>query len=273
MLDIPDLRGIIEQAVQNGWSTQEIQGAMMQTDWWRTRTESQRQYIELKANNPAELDASNPGSKANQMMNHIWTLAGQAGISLNLSVQQLQFFTLAALNNGWDDAQIKGEFANLVQTQNANAGSIGNQMEAISNSYLVAPSLQDTNWWASQIAAGFQTLDTYKAHMQEAAISRYPWLTTQLQQGQTMATITDPMRQDIASLLEISPTQVDFTGNKFYAHVLDYVPPGETDHRMMTRSEADTYIRGLPQYGTTQQARDSVGQQVSSLLKTWGTIS
>jgi len=278
MLGIPELRTLLEESVANGWSQQQFQAQLQQTDWWKTTSGSVVNFLQLQSSNPAELDFNAPGSQANQKYQDILVMAAQHGV--NLSQQQAQDLAINAIKYGWDANQMQGFIATYVQYGNGvnNAQSVIQQLQGLAGNYLYTPSQQALQQWATGIAGGTQTTDQYTAFLQQQAMLKYPGMADMLQQGFTPQQIVDPLRQEAAKTMEISPDQIDFVNDPTYSKVLQYVPPGQTagqpqPQRMMTTSEMDTYLRGTKQWGYTQQARNQVGQLANGILSTWGVVA
>lgn len=280
MLDIPELRAIVEGKVQNGWGADVVQGKLEATQWWRTTSDAQRAYIELQANSPAELDFNNAGSQAAQKLALIQNQASGLGLT-NMDPARMQALALQAIQFNMSTQQIAAALAAEVHYSTGAPPGPGNtaaapiaQLKAAAAQYFQNPSDAALTQYAQQVIGGQQTLDGINSIFANQAKSQYSWLAPQIDSGQTMVQITDPVKQNLANLLEVDPATIDFQNNPKYQKVLDYVPQGDTVHRMMTTSEADTYARSDPTLGyqNTKGARDLVGQTVQNLLNTWGVV-
>jgi hypothetical protein len=80
------------------------------------------------------------------------------------------------------------------------------------------------------------------------------------------------MRTEAAKTMEVQPGSIDFVNNPTYSHILDFVPPDATAHRVMTLSEMDQYLKQLPAYGYTQNARDAQAGLAQTLAQTFGKV-
>lgn len=50
----PELGPVLRQAAAEGWTDTRLEGAIQQTNWWKTHAESARNYLQLAATDPAE---------------------------------------------------------------------------------------------------------------------------------------------------------------------------------------------------------------------------
>lgn len=276
LLDIPDVATVLEQAVVNGDSAEQVQAAIQQTNWWKTTSQAVKNYEQDKANNPADYSFTTPGSKAAQTVAQIQSMAGQIGVSL--APETAQELAQNALQFGWSSQQIQqaiGSHANTSGQGPGNAGGIADQIKAMASSYYMTLTPQALQSWAQNIAAGTQTLQQFQAQMQQNAALKWTGFAGQLQAGNNMVQLTDSLRQEAAKTMEVDPNSIDFMNNPTYSKILDYVPPDTANgvHRVMTLSEMDQYLKSQPAWGYTQAARDSAAQLEQTLATTWGRIA
>lgn len=280
MLNIPEIRVILETAAQKQWDQQTLEAQVRSTKWWQTTSQNQEEFAQLQATSPEELDFSNPGSQASQRLAHVQQISAAAGVG-GLDIGSLQKIALNTMEFGWSDDLIRQALA-AQATYNPNATgfsptsdapTVAAQLQSINNDYLIGNDPTAMQSWIKGLVAGTWTPDMYKQQAQIQAASKYAWAAPQLQQGLNMAQITSSLRSQAAQLMETDPTQIDFVNNPTYSKILDYVPPGDTVHRAMTGSEASTYLRGTSQWGYTQQARDLAGTWASNLTKTFGKVA
>jgi hypothetical protein len=89
--------------------------------------------------------------------------------------------------------------------------------------------------------------------------------------------IVDPLRQDAAQLMEVTPESINFMSDPTYSKILTYRPPDAGNAvqpiRTMTNSEMETYLRGTSQYSYTQNARNNASDLSDSILTTLGKVA
>lgn len=273
LLDIPSVKDVLEKAVAQGLNTNQIQAAIQQTAWWQSTSQAVKNFEQQSANNPADYSFANPGSVANQTLSQIRNEAGTLGVQL--SDGQAQELATNALKYGWSNQQIQqaiGTTVTYAGPGQTNAGSVIQNLNTLAGQYLMSPTPQVMQSWAQNIAAGTQTLDQFKAYLTQNASLKWTGMASQIQQGYTPNQIIDNYRSEAAKTMEVDPNSIDFVNNPTYSKILDFVPPDSKDgvHRLMTQSEMDQYLKGLPQWGYTQQARDTAATFEDTVTKTWG---
>lgn len=50
----PEVANVLRTAMANKWGPDEVQGAVLQTNWWRSKTNGERDWLQTLATNPAE---------------------------------------------------------------------------------------------------------------------------------------------------------------------------------------------------------------------------
>jgi hypothetical protein len=273
LLTIPEVKQQLEQGAVKGWDTDRTMAGIEQTQWWQTTSNAYRQYAADKAQNPGDYTFTTPGSKASQQYAHIIDLATKAGV--NLTPAQAQQLATNSLMYGWTDEQTQAAVGAAVNpSTGANAQSVMQQVNGAAGEQFQKLSPQVAASWAQNIAGGTQTLDQLKAQMASDAASKWTGYGPQLQQGMTMNQLTNGLRQNAATTMEVDPTTVDFVNNPMYSKVLDYVPANSPNgvHRVMTQSEMDAYLKSQSQWDTTQQARDQSAALATTLTQAFGKM-
>lgn len=274
LLDIPSVKGILEQAVAAGDNAQQIQAAVQQTEWWKTTSQAVKTYEQNKANNPADYSFTTPGSQASQILAQVQNEAASQGVTLNPT--QLQQLATNYMQYGWNAQQLQqavGSLATYGGGTTGNAQSVAQQLTTIAGNYYQQPTTAALQSWIQNIVAGTQTLQQFQAQMQADASQQWTGYAQQLAAGSNMEQLTSNLRSQIANTLEIDPTDINFTSGP-YSTILDYVPPNSPNgvHRVMTQSEALQYVKSNPTFGYqyTQNARDAAAQIEQQLTQTFG---
>lgn len=276
MLNIPEIRTVLEQGAQQGWDQGTLEAKVRSTQWWQTTTQAQQEFLHLQATSPAELNFDNPGSRAQTTLQQVMSDASKAGYPLDQATARS--LAMKAMQFGWNDQLILTAITAQTQYANpatwaTNAPPIAHQIAQTAAEYFQKLDPASTATWANQITSGQQTFDTFKAHLSDQAKQKWVGMANQLDQGLTPYQITSGLRSDAAQTMETDPTRIDFLNDPVYQKLLDYVPPGETGHRLMTHSEATTYLKSQPSWGYTQQARDQGGSLAKNILTTLGRIA
>ena len=274
LLNEPGLAPVLEKAAVEGLSADQVQALIEQTPWWKTTSAAMRQYEQDRAMNPADYNFNTPGSKAAQMYAQIANAA--AGFGVMLSPTQIQQLASQALQFGWTNQQIQMYVGKDATTSNAQ--QVVQQLNTIANSYFQTLSHQNQQLWASQVAGGLRTLPEFQAQMAQQAAGQWTGYAQQLLNGYTMTQLTDNLRQEAAKTMEVDPNSINFTNDPLYSRIVDFAPPtpaGATQlpqHRVMTLSEMDQFLKSTRQWDFTQNARDQAATMAQTIAENFGRI-
>lgn len=305
LLQIPSVAGVLENAVASGDTTDAIVAAVENTEWWTTTSAANRQYLQNLAENPADYSFTTPGSTAAQQLTEIQTIAAQQGVTLTAS--QAQSLATQSLQYGWTTAQIQQNIGSTVSVTGApgdtsqfssitgqpttdTAASVVQQLNSIAGNYAQLQSNSSLQQWAQQIAGGTQTIQSFTAAMAQQAAGQFPALASGLSQGQTVTQLLQSQINQMSQLLEVDPSQIEsgLLTDPSYSKILTGGTGGSSPAMSMTTgsgsgtatsvsggtpmttSEVAQYTRGLPQWQTTQNARDTGAQVSQTILQAFG---
>jgi len=111
----PELKSLIQAAVAGQWSNEKFQSKFMNTNWYRGREASVRQWADLTTRDPAEA-----ASKIYDKKLELSDMATQLG--LNLSDAQINFYATEALKFGMSQQALKDVFGGMVDYTPGNMG-------------------------------------------------------------------------------------------------------------------------------------------------------
>lgn len=99
LLDVPELRTVLLDATRGGWDTARVQGALQATNWWKQHSDTQRQWLEEKSNDPA--------SAAQQLRTVEGNITAEARkLGVNIGPDRIAALAETAQSNGWDSTQL-----------------------------------------------------------------------------------------------------------------------------------------------------------------------
>lgn len=285
----PDIVKVLADAANGSWSQQQLQEAMMQTPYWKTTTEAQRQWDIVAATEPAE--AQKRQQAAIQAMANVSQRLGidpanrgnQYGSQTQNFLADLWHVTSQDLN----EAQIGDYLVSKYWNQNPNAatGEIAANMGQIRGVFAdyALPSSPHTEYHnALQLSLGHTTLDQIKGDAAAQAQGLYaPEVGKAISEGKTVAQWAAPYTNLAAQTLEISPDTIDLSQPKWQKFLK--APPDATGQsaggpakgdggRAMTTSEWQATIRTDPTYGFdhTANARQSAAQLANQIQTKFG---
>lgn len=269
------LTGIQDPAIQQllkdaaakpgGMDAAEFQGRLFATPWWQTTPPSRRQWIYEANADPASAQA-----KRARTITLVTDMATTMGFDNGPWIGAL---AEQALENGWDDAQIRDQLANRMgqyasgQVMFGTTGASMDAIKALGSKYLIGVSQQDAWNWTREIMAGSQTMEGVESILTQQARNLYPHLSAQLNDG-TFSQVVATYQNQIAQLLEKNPADV-FLADPKYQKVLDFVDDSG-NRRMMTNYELGQYVRSMPEWRYTTSAREQSAELGQKLLETLG---
>lgn len=267
-LNHPEVGPILRRAAADpNYTPQRLQAELMNTNWWRSTSESQRLWDAKVSTDPASAR-----SAVDQQIAAITRLARQAGIGLTADV--IRTIATTALRNGWSDIQVQQAIgAEALKNPKAAAalgkGAVGRQAREMAAEYGIPMAQQSINSWATQIATGNATIDDLQTWLIGQAQALYPHLADELARGITVHQLADPYVQTAAKTLGLNPETMDFSEGKWNV-ALNYVDD-KGKRRPMTLAEWQNRLMQDDTYGYrfTQDAQNKaygVAEKLASMF-------
>ena len=177
---------------------------------------------------------------------------------------------------GWDDQEIDQALydnAELALTDMAK-GDHANTVHLLrgkAQDYMLNIDDATLDHYAEQINTGMATLGGITQGFAEMARSEYPALKEVMDKGFLPGTYFGSFQTAATTLLE-RPVKFFGDDRNMFDVIAKGVPDAETGFRPMTIPEAQTYIRSLPEWEETQNARQSGRRVVENVMKKWGAV-
>lgn len=268
---IPELRGILNNAISGGWSIQTFTNKVEDSDWWKQHSSAARAAIIKRANDPASWNQD-----LHNLENTIGSLSKQLGFT-GLSQSVIENIATSAImsgnqnNNDWLTHAL-GRHADYSGTTsssdlNGQMAQVYGQLQDMSKAYGIQYSVPTLSAWAKQIVVGNNSLDHYREQFKNLAAGRYPGIASQIQAGQTVQQIADPYIQSYSQLLELDPNSVSLT-----TPLIQQALQGSPDPQgksapaagAMPLYQFEKLVRTDPKWQYTQNAKDTFS---TALLK------
>ncbi len=300
LLTIPELRQLLLDAVNPdiGFSAQEFEARFQATAWYRSHSDSSRQWDAFLNADPASAE-----QQIRQRAAEISELVGSLGAAF--PHEYVRHVADTAIRYGLNDAELRDYVMQFVPTTaptTTPSGSLGTTYQEVRrlarSEWLVPMSDQDAWQWTRWIAEGNTTIEGYRATLADAARARFSHLSDQIDQGIPPSAYFAPYRQMIADELEINSEAVDLMDAR-WADILSYSDPstpgpsvtgmrqegeapGERHNpqrrvaggvRAMTMSEAQRFVRTQPEWERTSRARGMAAGLGNELLRTFGALA
>ena len=264
----PELRGKFNQAVKEGWSADKFQAEIRDTKWWKTHSQTERDFLALRFGDPKTAD-----QKMDQAYVHVRALAAQMGIVQNadqLKREKQWAYNYAA--KGWDDAMLRNMIGKYVYFDKGAHGEGGDTINQL-KSYAASMGVTMSGKWfadnARSVLRGAGTIQDYKDVILRQAKATYSQFSKQLDAGQTMEDIASPYLQSMQTILEIPAGSLTLQ-DKTIKSALQYKDPktGASTAKPLWQFEND--LRSDPRWKQTQNAQNSMMQVAHQVLSDFG---
>ena len=262
---------LMDYIVDNGiTSIARVKGLLQKTEWWQTTDVARRTYDVMwgEMSDPERQEFLEPTTDA---------LTKEAQF-LGFDLTEEDAFSLAqtlAQNGDSEDTEairemIIGQLANYEITNEFSDFSAGRDaLEQLAYKYYV-PQTEDTAQdWAEKIYTGEATQTEYEQYLKATAVSRFPTLDKVINQmGITPDQYFSSYKYQIEQMLG---RQVDMLDE--FSDVIEYIPDAGTNARPMTLSEVRNFVRALPEWQQTDDAKDQARALSFSIGQTFGEVA
>lgn len=268
LLNDPEIGPLLLDAVNPdvGFDSATFQAKLLQTNWWKTNNAAQRQWFTLLNTDPAEAQRKRDerAAQVRQTMAQAGLyfndeqLAGAADMSLRLGVE-VTSPTFREWMGTWA-YQNKGSAVNITD-----------RLKAITErEYLIHSNDESVNLWASWIASGRATEDSFRASMARDARGMYPAFADRIDAGETPQAIFGSYRSTIANELELaSPESVDLLNDPRWQPVTG-IRGADDKIRPMTLAETTQLARSQPAWWDTSKGKAQDASLATKLLEKFG---
>lgn len=268
---VPELKKMFDQAVKGGWTADKFKASLANTDWWKSHSEKQRQYLIKSFTDPAtfEDDKQNAQYKINDF-------AAQLGIPGVLGdAAMLNELTMGVLYEGWSDAELKYQIgARLMFSGEGNlAGQGGDFQNKMSSAAWANGVKLDKNWYMNYYRGILQGTTTEQQALQDIrnkAAAMFPGFKDQIMAGQNMVDIASPYIQGMSSILEINPGAVDLFDTTITGALNYKDDKGVTGAKPLWQFE--TELRKDPRWVKTNNAREGLFGVAHKVAQDFGVL-
>ena len=271
-LEHEELGPLLEQAADEHWSSERIQGALQGTTWWQTTSTTAREIIGLQQSDPAEYQRRLDQSLANvnEMVN---------GLGLQLSESAINQVATEGLMQGWTSQQFRDAvIANgqRIDIEEVRRGEVGGdvavskrQLMDIAQNNLLQVSDDTITKWMHKIVSGERDLASFEHYARRMARRSMPFLEPFIEQGINPADALAPYQQVIAERLEIAPGEVNMMDTRFL-NAMRVVDDG--DQRLATIPEMQQNVREMfhNEWDQTNQAKHTAMEFTQNLAEMFG---
>jgi hypothetical protein len=272
LVNDPEVGPLLRDAVDpgKGFSPQTFQAKLYQTKWFRSKSQTQREYDILSKTDPKTF---------NQNISFYRNAVRNRGIQLGLkpSEDQITWLAHAAMQQGLQtDDPIFTQWILGIKGIKRGMGAQLTATTTIKNmaqgEYYQPLGVKEANNWSNQVVMGNWTMDDVKAQLQARAIKRFPHLQASLKAGYTMNDIFGQHKATIAQELEVPENSVNLYSPQ-WSKIIDSYDPKTKQHRAMTLTETTTLARSDPRYWKTFGGQEKDATMANFMAKTFGKRS
>lgn len=266
--DIADVRNMLMYAVRAGWDSNMLLAHLETTDWWKSTSDTARQWIALGFSDPATV-----AQRRTQAIYDIASITNAAGFNLDLA--DMSSLAEMKLRYGWDDITLRRMALGMFQAKGGQinfASDIGSTVQSIkaqAAQYLFRISDATAQDLAQKFFTGDITQQGITAYVQGGGKMAHPEFADDIDRGITPMQMMQPALQSVASTLEMSPDQIDLLAPK-WSNILDYTDPKTNTVRPMTSAEAANWARTQTEYRYTKGANDQAATVAQGLAESMG---
>lgn len=273
----PELSKLFDKAVAETWTQQNFIAQLRNTNWYKTRGETQRQNEVLYRVDPAEYKRRALQMRAN-IEDQYYQMFGQKP-----SAHVLTVMTNSAFAFGFSDAEIKnlvGSASNAAAMMKNGLGGTLGEAERQIRSTLEDYGLDFSDAWISRqlnyIATGRADVTSIANYLRNGALSRYGAYKDELDQGMTMRDIAEPYRQLMSKVLEVPDKSISIS-DPTIQKALQYRAPAKNGKpatpTQMPLWQFEAQLKADPRWNGTQNAQDSIMAAGRKVLQDWGLAS
>lgn len=278
----PDVAAIIKYAYENEELAADTLKKIQSTKWYLNLQPGEYEYNKGTSTQDKAFLSKVDAKKA-----AIQKEAADSGYSL--TDDQLTGLTADSLKGMWDPATLTkkigesvvsgatggGQVMATVPTAKTptslQAGSDAASLKSLSRQYGLSLSDADIEGYAQSIVSGGLTPQQVKDQFRNQAKSLYPALSSQLDSG-TVDQATATYRATAATTLGIDPSSINFTDATKFGKLLTYQDPKSGENRLMNSTEWTQYLRGLPEWGKTAEAKNQYSGIINTVSKIFGKV-
>lgn len=262
-LDHPEIGPILRDALAQNMTPDQLWGRLIETNWWKERSASARQWESLVNTDPGEANRQRGRRRL-----EIQQAAQRFGIVL--TDQQLTDIVEQSLAWSWNEnewMQVLGAAArNQPAATHGQLGDSATTLRNIARNYLIPINEKDIREWAILIMEGSQTEASFEQWVRGQSKARFTWLADEIDRGIAPAQYFAPIRETVSRLLEINIDDIDLTDPQ-WSELTEFVDDNG-NRRGMTLAEARQWARNRPEWARTDNARQDAANMVNQL----GTI-
>lgn len=274
-----DVKAVLDKSVKEGWfnDADKLAASLQNTGWYRTTEQSARQFAISQSTDPATVE--------DRINTEVETFR-QSALANGFTFDDMTLRRLATdkIKYGWSAQQATNAIGSeaVAQAQGRGAqgmrdlrsGFVGQKLRQIARSYAQKPSESQIDTFINDIMTGKKTEQQFIDLMRSSAKTQFRSLSSAIDQGQDVETAMYGYQQAAQSTLGnvIDVSQIDWTSDK-WNKALNYRDEKTGEFRQMDLWEWNKYLRKLPEWQQTDEAKQTYQNVAYSLAQGFGKIA
>lgn len=270
MLAIPELLPILVSAGLENWSQGQFDAAIVQTNWWKSTSQAQRNFQEIQQTNPGEAQ-----QQVAQMQNTILGVAQSLGVTV--PPDQLKNLATFATTFGWNTDTIQqtlraGGGFSTPSTAFGQTATFANQVQQLAGEYGLDLNGMALAQMVNQNVAGKLTADGVQQQFKQMAQQMNPWMSQALENGVTVSQYLSGYASAAGKTLEVDPNSIDWSDPKYRQALLKTNPDGTQAPVGIGEFQQNLMKNPVFGYQNTQGARDQAFATAQTILQNFGKV-
>lgn len=263
---IPELRDMLQTAINKQWSPAYLQSYFEGTPWYQSHSDTARSALLTAAADPAvwQQQLANAGQLVAETANGL-------GVTVDNNAIASQY-----LMQGWTQQQLSDYIGqNGAWQYSANGAMVGSAAQAetklkqLAQDYGIPATDAYVQGQVRNIVAGKDSIDGATQQYIQQAKAKYPQFAAQIDAGQTIRDIADPYMAQMSKTLEMPQTAITLD-NTLVQKGLSQTDPTKGTQTSMPMWQFDQLLKADPRYDHTQQARTDAYTTLTQIGKDFG---
>ena len=263
--DDPELSEVLRRAVDEKWTPETFDANFRATEWFTTRTELQRRF-DIREQTDEATVAEELADRTEELRLQASRLFGDGRVD----DETLAALARRSLRSGASAEEISGALLDAASgVLSGEYSAAQTAVRGMRREFLTNISDEEVTDWTRRILTGETTAEGLRALMREKAKSRFPALSSLVDEGITLADYFSDQQSTIASMMGMDADSVDLAGDSRWAPVLGFADESGT-LRPMTAAETQQYVRTTDGFYRTPNGRAEAAGLKRSLAKVMG---
>ena len=273
---VPELQGVFEQALNEGWSSDQMSSAIQNSEWYRTNAEDAR--IAWAQENVGGADWQTTLQDAKTQVT-----AAAVQMGSDLSPQEADALARRFVYGGWGKSGREGYLSKALSEkitylpdargETRMVGAAGNLADDLRKTAFANGVNYSDNWYqsaAQSVAGGLTNADDWNRDIRSQAASLWPIYADKINAGMNVYDLASPYINTMAQEFERSPDQITLDNPYIRSAVTgmndkgDPAPTGLWDFQKKLRQD--------PRWENTAKAQNEVTTVTGRIMQMFGLM-